>query len=164
MPSGRIKAKPFLRWSPRNFRFVRKEDGDHPSFEVLLKQRDRWKSELDKSVLELDQLKNKWPSNTVDKRVELEGAKFRSPDLDLTAIVHILNQVKVGAESVFVSKDAPHADVLAGQSTGSRRWAELKGGNSDPHPIHNFAIFDENQGLWAASYSSKSLIFLACLH
>jgi hypothetical protein len=96
MPPGRIKGKPFLRWSPRNFRFVRREDGDHPSLEVLLKHRDRWKSELDKSV---------------DKRVELEGAMFRSPDLDLTSIVHILNHVKVGAESVFVSKDAPHADV-----------------------------------------------------
>jgi len=35
---------------------------------------------------------------------------------------------------------------------------------SAPHPIHNFDIFSQNQGLWAASYSSKSLIFLVCLH
>ncbi len=39
-----------------------------------------------------------------------------------------------------------------------------KSNEPDPHPIHNFAIFSQNQGLWAASYSSKSLIFLACLH
>jgi hypothetical protein len=34
----------------------------------------------------------------------------------------------------------------------------------NPRSIHNFAIFGENKGLWAASFSSKSLIFLACLH
>jgi hypothetical protein len=63
----------------------------------------------------------------------------------------------------------PRSPLCLGEhSRRSVNWittvGRVKGGNSDPHPIHNFDIFSQNQGLWAASYSSKSLIFLACLH
>jgi hypothetical protein len=56
---------------------------------------------------------------------------------------------------------APHQPGIVSLQQFGRRTPTL---NSDPQPIHNFTIFGENQGLWAASYSSKSLIFLACLH
>ena len=83
---------------------------------------------------------------------------------------------KLAKKKPTLKKAAVKTKVL-GKKTISARFARvrcrrmmfpasiwIKSNEPDPHTIHNFAIFTENQGLRAASYSSKSLIFLVCLH
>ncbi|MGA8618860.1 MAG: ABC transporter substrate-binding protein [Candidatus Sulfotelmatobacter sp.] len=58
------------------------------------------------------------------------------------------SQIRFARNNVFQLLREDQIDVLLGPYSSSL----------------TMAVFCQNQGLWAASYSSKSLIFLACLH
>jgi hypothetical protein len=85
-----------LLWSLDNFELGRERLGELPSVQALLEYRDAWVNVLAESP---------------DRRLVLDEQGFRGRTLDLIEVVRILDQSTIGARSLFVRKQASHADL-----------------------------------------------------